>query len=68
LASWENPWPRNLLKAGYELVVLDLNKAAVAELVALGAESSETPSELARKTKMFAEWRTIQSSLSSTKK
>jgi len=45
------PMAKNLLKAGYELIVLDQNKAASAELVALGAESAETPSELAGKTK-----------------
>ena len=43
------PMARNLLKAGYELVVLDFNKVAVQELVELGAESAETPSELAGK-------------------
>lgn len=41
------PMAKNLLKAGYRLVVLDFNKAAVQELVELGAESAETPSELA---------------------
>ena len=45
------PMAKNLLKAGFELIVLDQNKAAAAELVALGAESAETPSELAGKTK-----------------
>jgi 2-hydroxy-3-oxopropionate reductase len=45
------PMAKNLLKAGHELIVLDINKAAVEELTALGAESAETPSELASKTK-----------------
>lgn len=45
------PMAKNLLKAGYELIVLDFYKAAVKELVELGAESAETPSELAGKTK-----------------
>jgi 2-hydroxy-3-oxopropionate reductase len=44
------PMAKNLLKAGYELVVLDFNKTAVEELVALGAESAITASELAVKT------------------
>jgi 2-hydroxy-3-oxopropionate reductase len=41
------PMAKNLLKAGYELVVLDLNQLAVDELVALGAEAANTPSEMA---------------------
>ena len=45
------PMAKNLLKAGYELIVLDINKSAVDELTAMGAESAETPSEVAAKTK-----------------
>lgn len=45
------PMAKNLLKAGYELIVLDYNKVAVEELVALGAESAETAAELAGKAK-----------------
>lgn len=45
------PMAKNLLKAGYELVVLDLNKDVVNELVSLGAESAETAAELAGKVK-----------------
>jgi len=45
------PMAKNLLKAGFELIVLDFNKLAVEELVALGAESADTPSELAGKAK-----------------
>jgi 2-hydroxy-3-oxopropionate reductase len=41
------PMAKNLLKAGYELVVLDINKDAVDELKALGAETAETPAEVA---------------------
>lgn len=41
------PMSKNLLKAGYELVVNDINKAAVDELVAAGAKSAETPKEVA---------------------
>jgi 2-hydroxy-3-oxopropionate reductase len=43
------PMAKNLLKAGHELIVLDFNKTAVEELVALGAESAETASDLAAK-------------------
>ncbi len=45
------PMAKNLIKAGYELVVFDINKASVDELTALGAESAETAAELAGKTK-----------------
>ena len=45
------PMAKNLLKAGYELIVLDINKSAVDELTAMGAESAESPSEVAAKTK-----------------
>lgn len=41
------PMSKNLLKAGYTLVVLDLNQSAVDELVALGAEKAANPKEVA---------------------
>lgn len=41
------PMSKNLIKAGYSLIVNDVNKAAVAEIVALGAESAENARELA---------------------
>jgi 2-hydroxy-3-oxopropionate reductase len=41
------PMSKNLLKAGYKLVVLDLNRSAVDELVSLGAEKAATPKEVA---------------------
>jgi 2-hydroxy-3-oxopropionate reductase len=44
------PMSKNLIKAGYELVVLDRNLEAVAELVALGASSAATPKEVAERT------------------
>ena len=47
------PMAKNLLKAGYELIVLDINKEVVEELKALGAESAETAAELAGKTKII---------------
>ena len=34
------PMAKNLLKAGYKLVVLDLNQSSMDELVSLGAEKS----------------------------
>ena len=42
------PMAKNLLKAGFELIVRDLNQDAVAELVALGARKAESSAELAR--------------------
>lgn len=43
------PMSKNLVKAGYKLVVSDFNKEAMQELVALGAESASTPKEIAEK-------------------
>lgn len=43
------PMSKNLIKAGYSLVVLDFNKDAVVDLVSLGAESASTPKEVAEK-------------------
>lgn len=41
------PMSKNLLKAGYSLIVNDVNKAAVEELAALGAESAGNAREVA---------------------
>jgi 2-hydroxy-3-oxopropionate reductase len=41
------PMSKNLLKAGYKLVVHDLNQNAVDELVSLGAEKGTSPKEVA---------------------
>lgn len=41
------PMSKNLLKAGYSLVVLDHNKESVAELINAGAESAATPKAVA---------------------
>jgi 2-hydroxy-3-oxopropionate reductase len=41
------PMSKNLIKAGYQLVVFNRSKAAVDELVAAGAEASEGPKALA---------------------
>jgi 2-hydroxy-3-oxopropionate reductase len=43
------PMSKNLLKAGYKLVVHDLNKSAVDELVSMGAEQGAVPEEVAGK-------------------
>jgi len=43
------PMSKNLLKAGYKLIVHDLNQSAVDELVSLGAEKAATPKEVAGK-------------------
>jgi 2-hydroxy-3-oxopropionate reductase len=43
------PMAKNLIKAGYELVVNDINKAAVEELVGLGAETAASSAEVASK-------------------
>jgi 2-hydroxy-3-oxopropionate reductase len=42
------PMSKNLIKAGYSLVVMDRNEAAVAEVVACGAQSAATPKEVAQ--------------------
>jgi 2-hydroxy-3-oxopropionate reductase len=42
------PMSRNLLKAGYQLVVYDINAEAVRELAAAGAETAASPKEVAR--------------------
>jgi len=41
------PMSKNLLKAGYDLTVMDRNQAAVAEVVAAGAKSAPTPKAIA---------------------
>lgn len=43
------PMSKNLIKAGYKLIVSDLNKAAVEEIKALGAEEGATAAEVASK-------------------
>jgi 2-hydroxy-3-oxopropionate reductase len=43
------PMAKNLIKAGYELVVLDFNKLAMEELIALGAEAGITGKDVANK-------------------
>jgi 3-hydroxyisobutyrate dehydrogenase-like beta-hydroxyacid dehydrogenase len=43
------PMALNILKGGYALTVFDLNQAAVAELIAAGAQGAATPAEVARR-------------------
>lgn len=42
------PMSKNLVKAGYELVVCDFNQSAVDELVAMGAKSAKNGAEAAK--------------------
>jgi len=44
------PMSKNLLKAGYELVVMDRNQKAVDEVVAAGAKAVATPKDVAQQT------------------
>ncbi|MCX7780411.1 MAG: 2-hydroxy-3-oxopropionate reductase [Negativicutes bacterium] len=44
------PMSKNLLKAGYELVVMDKNQEAVREVVAAGAKAADTPKTVAEQT------------------
>lgn len=44
------PMSKNLLKAGYDLVVCDLNAPAVEEVVAAGAAKADTPKAVAEQT------------------
>jgi 2-hydroxy-3-oxopropionate reductase len=43
------PMAKNLLKAGYRLVVFDINAAPMKELAAAGAETATSPKEVAEK-------------------
>lgn len=43
------PMSKNLVKAGYDVVVYNRSKASVEELVSLGAEAADTPKEVAEK-------------------
>lgn len=47
------PMAKNLMKAGHQLVVLDINHQAVEEMTALGAESEDTPAQVAAKAKII---------------
>lgn len=45
------PMAKNLINAGYKLVVLDINRDAVNELAGLGAGSADSPADVAAKVK-----------------
>jgi 2-hydroxy-3-oxopropionate reductase len=47
------PMAKNLLKAGYDLVVYDIVPQAVEELVAAGAKKASSPQEVAEKVKVI---------------
>jgi 2-hydroxy-3-oxopropionate reductase len=47
------PMVKNLLNAGYELIVHDLNRDAVRNLVAAGAEPANSPKEIAQKSQVI---------------
>lgn len=47
------PMAKNLLKAGYALVVYDINQAAVADVSAAGAEAAASAKEVAEKTEII---------------
>jgi 2-hydroxy-3-oxopropionate reductase len=47
------PMSRNLLKAGYKLVVLDLKQSSMDELVSLGAVKASTPADVAEKCELI---------------
>jgi len=45
------PMAKNLVNAGYKLVVNDINPSPVRELVAMGATAIDTPAEIAKAAK-----------------
>jgi 2-hydroxy-3-oxopropionate reductase len=47
------PMSKNLLKAGYDLIVMDLNQEAVAEVSAAGAATAATPKEVAEQSEFI---------------
>lgn len=47
------PMAKNLVKAGYELVVYDINKEVVNELVGLGSEKGLSPKDVAERTELI---------------
>lgn len=47
------PMSKNLIKAGYQLVVYDIREEAVADLVSAGAEAGTSPKDVASKTEVI---------------
>lgn len=48
-----NLFSQNLLKAGFKIVVMDVNKAAYQNLIGLGAEAAESPAEVGERTDLI---------------
>jgi len=48
-----NLFSQNLLKAGFELTIMDVNKAAYQNLIAMGAEPAESPTEVGQRTELI---------------
>jgi 2-hydroxymethylglutarate dehydrogenase len=47
-----NLFSQNLLKAGFQIVVMDVNKAAYQNLIELGAETAESPMDIAERAEL----------------
>ncbi len=48
LALWANQWQKNLIDEGYSLTVFNRSQPAVVELIDHGAESGESPKQIAQ--------------------
>lgn len=67
------PMSKNLLKAGYSLVVSDRNPEAIADVIAAGAETATTPKAIAEQCeviitmlpnlRMLKRWRWVKTAL-----
>lgn len=53
LGAMGNPMATRLCKHGYELVVFDINKKAVSELVKIGSKASKSPKEVAENSEII---------------
>jgi len=47
------PMSRNLLKAGHQLVVYDIDQSAIHELASVGAQPGASPSDVAAKSEVI---------------
>jgi len=47
-----NLFSQNLIKAGLQIVVMDVNKAAYQNLITMGAEAAESPAEVGERTEL----------------
>jgi 3-hydroxyisobutyrate dehydrogenase-like beta-hydroxyacid dehydrogenase len=48
-----NPISMNLLKAGFKLIVMDVNREAFRNLIAMGAEAAESPLEVGQRAELI---------------